>query len=55
MEKERWKDDFCRRHGVRPKFESMDFFVTNVEFALDDASSSWRVREVNSLSFLDWP
>ena len=44
MEKERWKDDFCRRHGVRPKFENMDFFVTNVEFAHDEASSSWRIR-----------
>ena len=55
MEKERWKDDFCRRHGIRPKFENMDFFVTNVEFAHDDASSSWRVREVKKLSFLYWP
>ena len=46
MEKERWKEDFCRRHGIRPKFENMDFFVTNVEFTHDDASSSWRVRQV---------
>ena len=46
QEKERWKDDFCRRHGVRPKFENMDFFVTNVEFKHDELTSSWRIRDV---------
>ena len=51
MEKERWKDDFCRRHGVRPKFEKMDFFVSNVEFTHDEPSSSWRIRDVNHKSF----
>jgi len=50
MEKERWKDDFCRRHGVRPKFEKMDFFVSNVEFTHDEPSSSWRISSLSTKS-----